>query len=569
MSIKRNGSELIELFAQKADINAAEAKSFIQALSDIVTEVAISEGKATITGFGRFTISEVADREGTQPGTGESIIIPAHKRMNFTPYKNLAEMVNQKYEQKGTEEIGAEEMNAETEEDRELNRTLNKNSDTITSDKGPKQAAPAESKSIADNELDKEKNDSFAALLDEIESKTKVKEPQTTPQTGVNPPKEFTPDSARANSTASEPEQDSLVHEDEEKTELINELDQLIKQKEQLKSGSSLDIRLEDEEPTELNNAPQEKSNTREKAVKESANNAIADKDFPKDRSTRPNRSKKFLPVEEDLLKDFMSSMDELNMAIKSINTKTGGLRPQTSNAISFDKKLFIPGSFIGALLLLVSGFLLGTNADRLFGQQAKDQMNNAELQSNQTNPTTTTQDLSSSTQLAGIPSGSAQSQTRTNGAVSGNSANSSNDAQNTNGANSTAMDASNDPRTGQILGNNTRNNVTSSENSTLRRVSFNSEIGLYNMALEIYGNPRLWVLLFEENFSTNQNPDDIADGTPITIPEIAAPGSFTELEKERLRIALLHVAQAYENAGKNDLAQSYRSASVYYPNTM
>jgi hypothetical protein len=88
-------------------------------------------------------------------------------------------------------------------------------------------------------------------------------------------------------------------------------------------------------------------------------------------------------------------------------------------------------------------------------------------------------------------------------------------------------------------------------------------------MAKEIYGNPRLWVLLFEENFSTNQNPDDIAEGTPLTIPDVAAPGSFSELEKERLRIALLHVALAYENAGKRDLAQSYRSASVYYPNTM
>ena len=88
-------------------------------------------------------------------------------------------------------------------------------------------------------------------------------------------------------------------------------------------------------------------------------------------------------------------------------------------------------------------------------------------------------------------------------------------------------------------------------------------------MAKEIYGNPRLWVLLFEENFNTNQNPDDIADGTPLTIPAIATPNSLNRLEKERLRIALLHVAQAYENAGKRDLARNYRSATLYYLNTM
>ena len=83
MSIKRNGSEFIELFALKAGIGSTEAKLFIHALSETVTEVAISEGKSSLSGFGRFTIKEVADREGTQPGTGERIIIPAHKRIYF------------------------------------------------------------------------------------------------------------------------------------------------------------------------------------------------------------------------------------------------------------------------------------------------------------------------------------------------------------------------------------------------------------------------------------------------------------------------------------------------------
>ena len=46
-------------------------------------------------------------------------------------------------------------------------------------------------------------------------------------------------------------------------------------------------------------------------------------------------------------------------------------------------------------------------------------------------------------------------------------------------------------------------------------------------MAKETYGNHDLGIL-FEENFSTNQNPDDIAEGTPLTIPDVAAPGSFT-----------------------------------------
>ena len=94
MSTKRNGSEFIEIFANRADISKKDARTFIEAFSDIITEVAISEGKANVSGFGSFTVTEVADREGTQPGTGETIIIPAHRRMSFSPYKKLEEMVN-------------------------------------------------------------------------------------------------------------------------------------------------------------------------------------------------------------------------------------------------------------------------------------------------------------------------------------------------------------------------------------------------------------------------------------------------------------------------------------------
>jgi len=243
-----------------------------------------------------------------------------------------------------------------------------------------------------------------------------------------------------------------------------------------------------------------------------------------------------------------MSSMDELNMAIKSINANKGRITSSTNNIISFDKKIFIPGSFIGVMLLLISGFLMGTNADRIFGQGFVERISGPSVSSTQTNLPTTEQNKPSSLQLAGLMSGNAQ--------------NSSTESVN-------ASDLSNAAEERQTLANRMENKSTSSGSSTSESVRFRSEIGLYNMAQEIYGNPRLWVLLFEENFSTSQNPDDIANGTTLTIPNVARPGSFSELEKERLRIALLHVAQAYENAGKRDLAQSYRSASVYYPNTM
>ena len=234
--------------------------------------------------------------------------------------------------------------------------------------------------------------------------------------------------------------------------------------------------------------------------------------------------------------------MDELKTAIKNISAKSNRIKPISNNTISIDKKILISSSLIGVLVIFVSGFLIGSTVDRLFGRGSTDSMSTSSQQSIQTK-------LTGNTQEQPIQTNTIDRTELTPDAT-----------QSTNRSNT---------NTSKNLSNLTTSSSTSSRLSTSRSVRFRSEIGLYNMAKEIYGNPRLWVLLFEENFSTNQNPDDIAEGTPLTIPDVAAPGSFSELEKERLRIALLHVAQAYENAGKRDLAQSYRSASVYYPNTM
>jgi len=532
MSKKRNGSELIGLFAIKAGISTTEAKSFIQALSEIVTEVAISEGKATITGFGRFTISEVADREGTQPGTGESIIIPAHKRINFTPYKKLAEMVNFVHEHKE-----AEELNTEEGKKTESAAKNNGNTDTHTSGERINTPVPPELNRVTKNEMEKN-NNSFVQLLEEIEA-------QTNTQAKVKKPLEFKPPELSSTPATAQPVPDAHASEDTEKEALLNELEQLIQQKKKPLTGSSLDVRIEDEEKLDQKKIFEQE---RSESAEEGKGSKLTSSESSLDNPTRVNGTKKYLPVEEGLLKEFMSSMDELNMAIKSINANKGRITSSTNNIISFDKKIFIPGSFIGVMLLLISGFLMGTNADRIFGQGFVERISGPSVSSTQTNRPTTEQNKPISPQVPGIMSGNAQS--------------SSTESVN-------ASDLSNTAEERQTLANRMENTSTSSGSSTSESVRFRSEIGLYNMAQEIYGNPRLWVLLFEENFSTSQNPDDIADGTTLTIPNVARPGSFSELEKERLRIALLHVAQAYENAGKRDLAQSYRSASVYYPNTM
>lgn len=532
MSIKRNRSEFIELFSLKAGISNTEAKLFIHALSETVTEVAISEGKSSISGFGRFTIKEVADREGTQPGTGERIIIPAHKRIYFTPYKRLADLVNNNNITNKNENLNDKPRNSID------TATLLSTSDKLQISDDLNQIPISNESNILKNKEMEKNNDSFSEDLDGIKSQEKAKTVEfKIPKLSTTP--------------ANDLETNDVQLENSETTALLDELELLILQKKKHMMSSSLDIRVDDEDFTEHNapNQEEEKENVFPNNVISVDRTSAIDPKPPQitKESTLHNiessiNPKKYIPVEEDLLKDFIGSMDELKTAIKNISAKSDRIKPTSNDTISIDKKIFISSSLITIFVIFISGLLIGSTVDRFFGRGSTDSMSTSSQQSIQTKLTGNTQEQTIQTNTID----------RTELTLDA--------TQSTNRSNTNSS---------KNLSNITASSSTSSRLSTTRSVRFRSEIGLYNMAKEIYGNPRLWVLLFEENFSTNQNPDDIAEGTPLTIPDVAAPGSFSELEKERLRIALLHVAQAYENAGKRDLAQSYRSASVYYPNTM
>ncbi len=52
-----------------------------------------ADDSVTLVGFGTFTISPRAQREGRNPRTGEKIEIPASKVVKFKTGKNLSEKV--------------------------------------------------------------------------------------------------------------------------------------------------------------------------------------------------------------------------------------------------------------------------------------------------------------------------------------------------------------------------------------------------------------------------------------------------------------------------------------------
>lgn len=91
-----NKTELINEVAGKACITKKATEAAINALVDSITEALAAGDKVTIIGFGTFEVKERKGREGTNPRTGEKILIEGYKAPVFKAGKQLKAMVKLK-----------------------------------------------------------------------------------------------------------------------------------------------------------------------------------------------------------------------------------------------------------------------------------------------------------------------------------------------------------------------------------------------------------------------------------------------------------------------------------------
>lgn len=90
-----NKGELVDAVAKDAGISKAQAQAAVDSVISSVTKtLKKKEGKVTIVGFGTFSTSARASREGRNPQTGKPIKIPAKKVAKFTPGKALKDAIN-------------------------------------------------------------------------------------------------------------------------------------------------------------------------------------------------------------------------------------------------------------------------------------------------------------------------------------------------------------------------------------------------------------------------------------------------------------------------------------------
>ncbi|MCC6866987.1 MAG: HU family DNA-binding protein [Ignavibacteria bacterium] len=86
--------EIISKMAGDAKTTKVSAKAALDSFLESVTKTLKKGGRVSLVGFGTFSVSKRAARQGRNPQTGATIEIPARKVARFKAGKSLSDSVN-------------------------------------------------------------------------------------------------------------------------------------------------------------------------------------------------------------------------------------------------------------------------------------------------------------------------------------------------------------------------------------------------------------------------------------------------------------------------------------------
>ncbi len=89
-----NRTELAQAVAQRAGIDNNQAKAAVDAVVEAISDELSGGGEVAISGFGKFSVSDRAARQGVNPATGEKIQIAASKAAKFSAASGLKNTLN-------------------------------------------------------------------------------------------------------------------------------------------------------------------------------------------------------------------------------------------------------------------------------------------------------------------------------------------------------------------------------------------------------------------------------------------------------------------------------------------
>ena len=87
--------EFVDRVADKAQLPKRDAAKAVDAFIDTITETLKGGGDVSFTGFGKFSTSNRAARQGVNPRTGERVQIAASRVPKFSAGSQLKSAVKQ------------------------------------------------------------------------------------------------------------------------------------------------------------------------------------------------------------------------------------------------------------------------------------------------------------------------------------------------------------------------------------------------------------------------------------------------------------------------------------------
>ena len=91
-----NKAQLIEKIAKDANMTKVQANEAIDSFTSAVVATLKKGDKVTLIGFGTFSVTARAARNGRNPQTGTTIKIKARKVPKFKAGKDFSESINKK-----------------------------------------------------------------------------------------------------------------------------------------------------------------------------------------------------------------------------------------------------------------------------------------------------------------------------------------------------------------------------------------------------------------------------------------------------------------------------------------
>ena len=91
-----NKAELIEKIAKDANMTKVQANEAVDSFTSSVVATLKKGDKVTLVGFGTFSVTARAARNGRNPQTGATIKIKARKVPKFKAGKDFSESINKK-----------------------------------------------------------------------------------------------------------------------------------------------------------------------------------------------------------------------------------------------------------------------------------------------------------------------------------------------------------------------------------------------------------------------------------------------------------------------------------------